>query len=396
MRFAFITRGFTGSILPLMKQMITDGHQVDLYFLCNRKNLDDLEALDCNYMASVIGLRNVPPIYWDATYHFCGATKVRLFCIRLLRPFESVPVLRKAIRLINTCISFKAADFINKQFYDMVNIVGGYYSSEYLPFIERLALKPIISLHEVCNHFNPDFSNPSPLLKSVFDKKLQVILYSDNSYQTILNYMGVDKTCLHRINFGLFSSYIVVKKDDELQLPEQYILFFGTLKKYKGLGVLYNAIEEYDVLPASVKCVVAGAGSDESFEKMKLDDRFVCIQKRLSDGELVRLIEDSLFVVCPYLSVSQSGIPQTVFVFKKPIVASKLGGFTEILNDANSFLFETGNAFELAESIKHLLSDKRKRQSIVEGIENFEEPSNPFSWSYIAKQYYDLLNKSRV
>lgn len=390
MRIAFLTRGFTGSILPLMKQMIADGHQVDLYFLCNRKILDDLEAFECNYQANAIGLRSVPHIYWDATYHYCGATRVRLFCIRLLRPFESMPVLGRVIHFINTYLSYKAADFINKQHYEMVNIVGGYYSSEYLPIIERLSVKPIISLHEVCNHFNPNFFNPSPLLKSIFSKKLQVVLYSDNSYQAILNYKEVDRACLHRINFGLFSSYTVITKDKDLQLPEKYVLFFGTLKKYKGLGVLYNAIHENDVLPANVKCVVAGAGTDESVEKMKLDDRFVCIQKRLSDGELVRLIEDSLFVVCPYLSVSQSGIPQTVFVFKKPIVASRLGGFTEILNEANSVLFESGNALELAVCIKNLLADNKKRQSIVEGIENFENPSNPFSWSFIAKQYYDL------
>jgi len=390
MKIAFITRGFTGSVLPLMKQMIADSHQVDLYVICNRKELDDVEAFECEYSASRVGLRFVPDNYWKSTAMYLNGG--RFFCLRFLRPFESIPILGRIIGFINRRLSYRAIGFINSQKYDMVNIVCGYYSSEYLPFIERLTVKPTISLHEVCNHFQPEYSKPSPLLSTIFKNNLNIILYSDNTYKDILNYKEVNRGHLHRINFGFFNSYLSVPEDYNLVLPPKYVLFFGTLKQYKGLGVLYDAITKYDALPSDFKCVVAGAGQDVSFDMMKENERFVCIQKRLSNGELVHLIKNSYVVLCPYLTVSQSGIPQTVFVFKKPIVASRLGGFTEILNDENSVLFETGNAVELANGIKKLLSDRRHYDTLIENIDKLEQSSSPFSWKYIAKRYYTLVS----
>lgn len=391
MKIAFVTRGFTGSVLPLMKQMIADNHQVDLYVICNRKELDDIEAFECDYSASRVGLRFVPEDYWKSTAMYVNGG--RFFCLRLLRPFESVPVLGQIIKWVNKYLSYRTVHFINAQNYDMVNIVCGYYSTEYLPFIEGLTVKPVISLHEVCDHFHPDFGNPSPLLSAIFENNHHVILYSDNTYNDMLNYEKANKDNIYRINFGFFNSYLSVTEDDKLALPQKYVLFFGTLKNYKGLSVLYDAITKYDVLPSDYKCVVAGAGQDDSFEKMKADARFVCIQKRLTNGELVHLIRNSYAVICPYLTVSQSGIPQTVFVYKKPIVASRLGGFTEILNDNNSVLFETGNSEELANGIKLLLSDRHHYESIIENIDRLEQATSPFSWGYIAGQYYKLISQ---
>lgn len=392
MKIAFVTRGFTGSILPLMKQMISDNHHVDLYIICNRSQLDDIEAFDCDYQANRVGLNQVDEHCWKEAYEYIGGKSGRLYCLRLQRPFESVPIIGKLKGYINRTLLNKAARFINKQNYDMINIVCGYYSSEYLPLIEKLDLKPVISLHEVCNHFNPDYVNVSPLLKVIFEQQLDIILYSDNTYRDMLNYDDVHKDKLHRINFGCFTSYLSVKNDSNLVLPSNYILFFGTLKEYKGLSVLYDAVVKYNALPSGIKCVVAGAGHDDAFEKMKEDDRFVCIQKRLTNGELVRLIRDSLLVVCPYLTVSQSGIPQTVFVFDKPIIASRLGGFTEILNDSNAVLFEAGNPGGLASGIQKLLSDNVTYRSVVDGIKDFDNPHSTYSWTYIANQYYGLIS----
>ena len=394
MKFAFVTRGFTGSILPLMKQMISDNHQVDLYIICNRTQLDDIEAFDCDYRANRVGLNQVDEQCWKEAYEYIGGKNGRLYCLRLQRPFESIPVIGKLNGYINRALFYKAARSLNKQNYDMVNIVCGYYSAEYLPFIEKLDLNPIISLHEVCNHFNPDYTNVSPLLQVIFERQLDVVLYSDNSYRDMLNYEGLHKDKLHRINFGCFTSYLSVKKDSNLVLPSNYVLFFGTLKEYKGLSVLYDAVLKYNALPPGIKCVVAGAGYDDAFEKMKEDKRFVCIQKRLTNGELVRLIRDSLLVVCPYLTVSQSGIPQTVFVFDKPIIASRLGGFTEVLNDSNSVLFEVGESDELAGGIQRLLSDDNEYQGIVNGIKDFNNPHSTYSWTYIANQYYKLVSNN--
>ena len=393
MKLALITRGFTGSVLPLAKQMLKDGHEVDIFIICNRKELDDIEAFECSYLAKRLGLQQIPNSYWNSIKEYMQSDNVHLFCVRYLRPYDSIPFLKQFISVINSKLTRKCLSFINRQGYNLINIVCGYYSSEYIPYINGLSVRPVVSLHEVCNHFAPDFIHPSPLLKTLFDKKLPIIVYSDNSLNDIINYREVDKHLIHRINFGNFTSYKSVRSDEALELPEKYILFFGTLKKYKGLNVLFDAITKYNTLPSNVKCVVAGAGYDETFELMKQDDRFVCIQKRLSNAELVRLISDAIFVVTPYLTMSQSGIPQTVFVYNKPIIASDLKGFTELLDDTNSLIFETENSAELSNNIYKLLQDESLYKSLEAGIMQFSHSSSPYSWEYIAKQYLQFVEK---
>lgn len=393
MRVALITRGFTGSILPLAKQMLKDGHNVDIFIICNRVELDDIEAFECNYLAKRLGLQLIPDSCWNSTKVYMQSDNVRLFCVRYLRPYDSIPLLKHFISAINSIHTNGCLSFINKQGYNLINIVCGYYSQEYIPYITRLSVRPVVSLHEVCNHFAPDFEHPSQLLKLLFDKKLPIIVYSNNSLNDILNYTQADKNLIYRINFGNFTSYESIHKDQGLVLPEKYVLFFGTLKKYKGLGVLFDAITKYNSLPKNVKCVVAGAGYDESFELMKQNERFVCIQKRLTNAELVRLISDAIVVISPYLTMSQSGIPQTVFVYNKPIIASDLKGFTELLDDSNSLIFETGNAADLSDKISKILQDDYLYESLKVGIMQFSQSSSPYSWEYIAKQYLQFVKK---
>ena len=91
-------------------------------------------------------------------------------------------------------------------------------------------------------------------------------------------------------------------------------------------------------------------------------------------------------VVCPYRSASQSGIPMTVFLFKKPIVASNMEGFKGIIeHNITGLVVDELNATSFANSIEQLVRDKALRQSIANNIaEKFS--TGEFSWSSIAKE----------
>lgn len=393
MKIAIITRGFTGSTLPLAKQMVEDGHTVHFYIICNRMILDDIEALECNFKANRLGVSSIPNSAISGIREYMGdLNHFSVYCVRFVRPYQNVPYVGRVMDTINKLLTKNAISQINGQKYDLVNIVGGYYSSEYNLFLDKLNKKPIVSLHEVCDHFAPKFDQPSSFLSKCFKEKIPLVIYSENTYKDILKYKDVNPKLIHRINFGMFTSFQTIQGDNSLVLPRKYILFFGTLKKYKGLNILLEAITKYEVLPDDTKCVVAGAGNDESFDQMTKDDRFFCIKKRLSNSELVRLISESIFVVCPYLTMSQSGIPQTVFVFNKPIVASNLDGFKEILDESNSLLFNTADSEDLSSKIRRLLADEILYRDLIEGIIKLRDCEfSPYSWTYIAKQYYKLV-----
>ena len=248
-KIAFITKGFTGSILPLVKNFVLKGYDVDIY-LFNYICITELEAFDCNYRAEKYGVEEINIKNWSNTYeYFNTKSSIRLFSLKMPRPYSSIPVLFDVIKLIDLPYVIRSCKFINDQKYNFVNIVCGYYSFEYLPFLKRLNSKIIVSLHEVCNHFSPDFNKPSKLLKYLFKNKIDCVIYSDNSLIDILKYKDVSKSNLFRVNFGLFDSYRSIGYKESFNLPADYILFFGSIVSYKGLGILCEAINPHCSYP---------------------------------------------------------------------------------------------------------------------------------------------------
>ena len=81
------------------------------------------------------------------------------------------------------------------------------------------------------------------------------------------------------------------------------------------------------------------------------------------------MIRNSKFVVCPYLSASQSGLPQTAFVYNKPVIATNVGGFAGIIDEGKSgYLIDKNNVIQLREKIMKLYSNEviyKDRKSVV-------------------------------
>lgn len=390
-KIAFITKGFTGSVLPLVKNFALKGYEVDIY-LFNYICITELEAFDCNYRAKKYGVEEINVKNWSNTYeYFNTKSSIRLFSLKMPRPYSSIPVLFDVIKLIDLPYVIRSCKFINDQKYNFVNIVCGYYSFEYLPFLKRLNSKIIVSLHEVCDHFNPNFNKPSKLLQYLFKNKIDCIIYSDNSLRDILKYKDVNKSKLYRVNFGLFDSYRSIDYVKTFDLPANYILFFGSIVNYKGLRVLCEAIK---LINNNVQFVIAGKGDDPSLEELELMKNVTIINRRLSNSELCEVISKSSLVVCPYLTMSQSGIPQTVFTFGKPIVASDLFGFQEIIsNGENGLLFKCGDSSSLARCINEFISNDELRKKMYHNVRCFELLHKDYSWNGIADFYVNNFIK---
>lgn len=384
-KIALITKGFTGSLFPLAKQFLLKGYEVDIY-LFYYIEFSELEAFKCKYKSEIYGLEQIHTEKWKEMHEYLGDTdSVRLFSLKMPRPYFQIPILRNVVSLYSSLFVHKVTSFINQQDYKVINFIGGYYSQEYLPFLKRIDTKVVFSLHEVCDHFNPDFDNPSPLLKYLFKNSIDLIIYSDNSLRDILKYKDVNKEKLHRLNFGLFETFKTIAEENQLNLPSKYFLYFGSILPYKGLPVLNEAIKMMPQDWKGYKLVVAGKGSDPSLEDMAANPNVLLINKRLSNAELCEVIKHSAFVVCPYYTMSQSGIPQTVYAFGKPIIASDLPGFKEVIEPGeNGALFHSGKSNDLAKYISKFIDEEETLAKCSANVSMFEDKYPFYSWPKIA------------
>jgi glycosyltransferase involved in cell wall biosynthesis len=136
----------------------------------------------------------------------------------------------------------------------------------------------------------------------------------------------------------------------------RHILFFGRISPYKGVDVLMEAMPSvFDEFPNQV-LVIAGKSTNgyqlENNIPQKYKGNVQIINRYIPEEELLTLISNAKFVVCPYLDATQSGVLMTSFALNTPVIASEVGSFPEfITNGFNGLLVTPANAGLLSKSI---------------------------------------------
>ena len=389
-KIAIISSGHTGSLFPLIKRFLSQGHCVDLYLFSSA--LKTPEGFTIKERIIKNGeICELSSTEWEGLSDYLESSSFRFFCCGIY----GLPFFHRLGAIIIKHHIKKLCFLINKMNYDYINLVGRYSIPYYTSLVDSLSGNVVVSLHEVCNHQNPDFATPNTFIEHLIYSKIPIVVHSTKSRDDILNYKNIDPQKIHYIPFGLFESYSSIKKTNFFDnTGKNYVLFVGGILPYKGLDVLYKAVTEQKEFFKGVKFVVAGKGYVPVLEKMEKDNSFICINRFLSNEEMVELISNCKFIVCPYQTMSQSGIPQTAFVFNKPIIASNLDGFKGVVNDYKEGLFfQKGDSQDLANKMSLLLNDNQLYSSLVDNIRYFVKNNKDYSWDFIANQYLELFSK---
>lgn len=384
-KIAIISEGHYASTIPLAKHLADCGCLVD-YFLLRDHRPNVIEGANINVQKFLFGTKKIKHDDARELYDYVGSNGMWIYMSAIISLFEHIPVLKVFVK--GNYWERRLLKRLEKGNYDGINLVGRYNSIVIPRLIKKLPSdRMIVSLHEVCDHKNSNFSCISDFMSYLFKDNVKIVVHSRKTYDDILNYEGCKKDRISVIPFGVFESYSVIKDCENSIIPSDYILMVGLITSYKGIDVLYKALSKVPDLKG-YKVVIAGDGWVPVIDKIKDDDRFVYIPGYLSNELFVSLIKNCRFIVCPYLSMSQSGIPQSAYLFDKPILASDLDGFHGIVVDKVTGLLSTaGNADELAENIKLMINDDSLIDRLSERIRIFKRTSPEYSWESIVRKY---------
>lgn len=180
---------------------------------------------------------------------------------------------------------------------------------------------------------------------------------------------------------------------NKLGIPsnERYILFFGFIRKYKGLDILLEAMNDERIKTAGIKLIIAGeyygdkTSYEELIEKYNLRERIREFTEFIPNDEVHYYFSAADVVVQPYKTATQSGITQVAYYFEKPMIVTNVGGLSEVvINNATGFVVEP-NSQDIADAITKFY----KPNSILNLEENLKAEKKKYSWeSFI----YNLLN----
>ena len=178
--------------------------------------------------------------------------------------------------------------------------------------------------------------------------------------------------------------------------PEnQYMLFFGLVRAYKGLDLLLDAFGKVkDQLP-DLRLIVAGEfyEDEEKYRAQlyfnKLNDRVIIHNNFIADADLCKYFGAADLIVQPYKSATQSGVTQVAFHFEKPMLVTNVGGLGEIVHDHKMGYAVEPNAEAIAEAITDYYTNNRQAdytQYLIQQKENY-------SWSGLTNAFMNITKQ---
>ena len=157
--------------------------------------------------------------------------------------------------------------------------------------------------------------------------------------------------------YHIFDNYSVTRKNNHFHL-----LFFGRISPYKGISYLLEACSRLLDEGKSIEVTVAGKGTfDFDIKKYSQYKKIHIINEMIESQQMVNLIKDCDAVICPYTDATQSGVIMTSYAFDKPVIATKVGGLPEMLNDGKTgYLIEPRNSESIYHAIMELMEHKNR------------------------------------
>lgn len=315
-------------------------------------------------------------------------------------PLKKVLSYRKSWnKVMDYCVT-EEIDILHVQWYIFSPLDWKYHQ-----MLRKKGVKVVTTIHDLL-----------PFDKKIYDFYFHKKIYSHSD--KVLNQARINEPVLtekysvakEKIVYIPHGHYIefaeTASKEESLQylkLPNNrpIILFFGQIKKVKGVGVLITAMKDVVKKYPNALCVIAGkVWHDNFFEYQKLIDEFGLQENVRTD---IRFIEDSEIkyyfnaadiVALPYLQVYQSGVVLLAYAYEKPVVATTEGEFlTVVKNNETGLLVPANNAAKLAEALSRYLDNPNEARCFAQ--RGKKDISERLSWNTIAQQvfkaYLDVL-----
>jgi len=196
---------------------------------------------------------------------------------------------------------------------------------------------------------------------------------------------------------GLYQDYQRVSDKStckaELGIEEEFIiLYFGMIRKYKGVPHL---VEAFNRLPQDIaqnsRLVIAGEdwGDETSLASMidssSYKGQIIYRPQFVPDDMIPKYFSAADVVVLPYLRTAGSGVANIALAYGKPIITSDLETMRECLADYKGAMFApVGDSAAIAEKLKEIYAQHESGKTMV-----YNPPQN--TWDEIAKQYEQII-----
>ncbi len=278
-----------------------------------------------------------------------------------------------------------------------------FFDSLFYLFLKLLRIKLVFTAHNVLPHENRKFHY---YLNSIVYKSSNAIIVHSNFSKTLLKekfHFDFSKIAVvPHGNFDIYQPQIQIsrykaRKELELSDDDDVLLFFGFIRKYKGLDLLLDGFEKIQNKNGKLKLVIAGATSSiqmeneykERINEISKNDNILYHSRFIPTKHVAQYFIAADIVVLPYKNIFHSGLMHLAYSFGKPVIATKVGDFEETIEHGKSgFILKYNDATNLSQTIELAFSDKPKLLEMGEYAQKLSKEK--YSWNKIADRTLEL------
>lgn len=231
----------------------------------------------------------------------------------------------------------------------------------------------------------------------------RIIIHSQKGRGEVIDLFVVNESKIHVIPHGDYKFFIPDKiltaVEAKLSLgidPKcQTILFFGAIRSNKGLKNILMALPKIQKKVQDFCLLIVGE-SCEDYTRYKniiisnRTEKYVWEKiEYIPNNEVSDYFFASDVVVLPYNEITGSGVLQIAYAFSKPIIASDIPGFREVIVDGkNGYLVDPKDSEMIAERIINIFLDEGKKKKMGQYSRFLSDTK--YSWDTIAKKTNDI------
>jgi len=173
-----------------------------------------------------------------------------------------------------------------------------------------------------------------------------------------------------------------------LSPDKKYLLFFGFIRKYKGLDILLEALADDRIRNGDIELIVAGEfyGDAEFYtdiiKQKQLENKVHLFTSFIPNEEVATYFGAADVVVQPYRSATQSGITQVAYHFEKPMIVTNVGGLAEVVPNGETGYVTTSGPQAIANAIMQFFTPP----GIPNMAQNIQREKAKYSWDVFVKK----------
>lgn len=175
----------------------------------------------------------------------------------------------------------------------------------------------------------------------------------------------------------------------DLDPAGKYVLFFGFVRKYKGLDLLIRAFADRRIRESGVKLIAAGEFYEDKqpyedlVRDLGLEDRVEYRDRYIPTARVRHYFCCASIVAQPYRDATQSGVTQIAYQFGRPMLVTDVGGLAEIVPDGKAGFVTAPEPGAIADALVRFFGEDLEAKFSAEA----ERRKHLFSWDHFTKEF---------